>query len=109
MRRVAEAGEGVIVVLRNRDRAEDLLAKLRDFDLPDRDERIAPRRKDRGELRTYGIGAQILADLGVRKMRVMSAPKAMHAISGFDLEVVEYVGGDVHEEALASTCGAFAR
>jgi 3,4-dihydroxy 2-butanone 4-phosphate synthase/GTP cyclohydrolase II len=54
---------------------------------------VPPRRQDRSELRTYGIGAQILADLGVRKMRVMSAPKAMHGISGFDLEVVEYVGG----------------
>ena len=47
----------------------------------------------RNELRTYGIGAQILADVGVHKMRVMSAPKAMHGISGFDLEVVEYLGG----------------
>ena len=42
-------------------------------------------------LRTYGIGAQILSDLGVRKMRVLSAPKRMQAISGFGLEVVEYV------------------
>ena len=42
-------------------------------------------------LRTYGIGAQILFDLGVRKMRVLSAPKRMQGISGFGLEVVEYV------------------
>lgn len=95
MRKIAEAGEGAIVVLRNRDRAEDLLAKLKNFDLRDRDDQIPRRRQDRNELRTYGIGAQILADLGVRKMRVMSAPKAMHGISGFNLEVVEYVSGDV--------------
>src|SRR3546814_13241451 len=38
-------------------------------------------------LRTYGIGAQILSDLGVRKMRVLSAPKRMQGISGFGLEV----------------------
>ena len=43
------------------------------------------------DLRTLGLGAQILADLGVRKMRVLSAPKRLHAISGFGLEVVEYV------------------
>jgi len=43
------------------------------------------------DLRTYGIGAQILTDLGVQKMRVMSAPKKMHALSGFGLEVTEYV------------------
>jgi len=94
MRQVAEEGEGVIVVLRNRDRVEDIFAKLKDFDLHDSKDKIQVRRQDRSELRTYGIGAQILADLGVRKMRVMSAPKSMHGISGFNLEVVEYVGGE---------------
>jgi 3,4-dihydroxy 2-butanone 4-phosphate synthase/GTP cyclohydrolase II len=43
-------------------------------------------------LRTYGIGAQILQDLGVRRMRVLSAPKHMYSISAFGLEIVEYVG-----------------
>jgi 3,4-dihydroxy 2-butanone 4-phosphate synthase/GTP cyclohydrolase II len=42
-------------------------------------------------LRTFGTGAQILRDLGVTRMRVLSAPKQMHALSGFGLEVVEYV------------------
>ncbi len=42
-------------------------------------------------LRTYGIGAQILKDLGVRRMRVLSAPKQLQGISAFDLEVAEYV------------------
>ena len=45
-------------------------------------------------LRTYGIGAQILSDIGVRRMRVLSAPKRMQGISGFDLEVVDYVHCD---------------
>ena len=93
MRQVVAAGEGVIVVLRNRDSASDMLARLKDFRLHDSDDPVPARRQDRGELRTYGIGAQILSDLGVRRMRVMSAPKSMHAISGFDLEVVEYTGG----------------
>ncbi len=93
MRQIVAAGEGVIVVLRNRDSAADLLARLKDFQLHDQDDEVPVRRQDRSTLRTYGIGAQILADVGVRKMRVMSAPKAMHAISGFDLEVVEYTGG----------------
>ncbi|MCF7989894.1 MAG: 3,4-dihydroxy-2-butanone-4-phosphate synthase [Thiohalocapsa sp.] len=95
MRQVAESGEGVIVVLRNRDRAADLLGKIQEINTPadQEEDRPPPPRTARNELRTYGIGAQILSDLGVRKMRVMSAPKAMHGISGFDLEVVEYVGG----------------
>jgi 3,4-dihydroxy 2-butanone 4-phosphate synthase/GTP cyclohydrolase II len=46
---------------------------------------------ERNVLRTFGVGAQILSDLGVRKMRVLSAPKRMQAISGFGLEVVDYV------------------
>lgn len=95
MRQIAKAGAGVVVVLRNRDHAEDLLVRLKDFRRQDQEDRARPRRRDRSELRTYGIGAQILADLGVRKMRVMSAPKAMHGISGFDLEVVEYVQSDL--------------
>ncbi|ESQ14415.1 MAG: hypothetical protein N838_11710 [Thiohalocapsa sp. PB-PSB1] len=91
MRKIAEVGEGVIVILRNRDEAHDLLAKLAELGDEQGEQRVPQLRANRNELRTYGIGAQILADLGVRKMRVMSAPKAMHGISGFDLEVIEYV------------------
>ncbi|MDI9675024.1 bifunctional 3,4-dihydroxy-2-butanone-4-phosphate synthase/GTP cyclohydrolase II, partial [Pseudomonas aeruginosa] len=40
---------------------------------------------------TVGAGSQILRDLGVRKMRLLSAPMRFNAISGFDLEVVEYL------------------
>ena len=51
-----------------------------------------PGKRDGGSvLRTYGTGSQILRDLGVSRMRVLSAPKQMHAISGFGLEIVEYV------------------
>ncbi|MFZ1575509.1 MAG: bifunctional 3,4-dihydroxy-2-butanone-4-phosphate synthase/GTP cyclohydrolase II [Chromatiaceae bacterium] len=96
MRQVAKAEEGVIVVLRNRDRVEDLLSRFKALGPgTPAAEGLAARRQDRSELRTYGIGAQILADIGVRKMRVMSAPRAMHGISGFELEVVEYVGSDI--------------
>jgi 3,4-dihydroxy 2-butanone 4-phosphate synthase / GTP cyclohydrolase II len=42
-------------------------------------------------LRTYGIGAQILKDLGVRRMRVLSAPKQIHGLSAFGLEIESYV------------------
>lgn len=43
------------------------------------------------ELRSYGIAAQIIADLGVRRMQVFGAPKRFHALDGFGLEVAEYV------------------
>jgi 3,4-dihydroxy 2-butanone 4-phosphate synthase/GTP cyclohydrolase II len=42
------------------------------------------------ELRNYGIGAQILRDLGVKKMRLMALPRRMPSMAGFDLEVVGY-------------------
>ena len=63
---------------------------MRDFQFQER-EMLGSQSDARKHLRTYGIGAQILSDLGVRLMRVLSAPKSLHGISGFDLEVVEYV------------------
>jgi 3,4-dihydroxy 2-butanone 4-phosphate synthase/GTP cyclohydrolase II len=50
------------------------------------------------DFRTFGVGAQILRALGVRRMRVIGAPKQMHALSGFGLEVVEYVTGPADQE-----------
>jgi 3,4-dihydroxy 2-butanone 4-phosphate synthase/GTP cyclohydrolase II len=92
MRQVAEAGEGVIVVLRNHENARDLaqrVSELQEAGEPALEPKPSP--EGRTVLRTYGVGAQILMDLGVHKMRVMSAPRSLHGLSGFDLEVVEYV------------------
>ena len=96
MRQISEKGGGVIVVLRNHDSTREIIQRMRAFHSKDNEDSVMPgylpaagdRRKN---LRTYGIGAQILSDLEVHKMRVLSAPKSMHGISGFDLEVVEYV------------------
>ncbi len=92
MRRVEQEGQGVIVVLRNHDTPREIAHRISDMQLHGPKE-VMPGRKGAGNtvLRTYGVGAQILMDLGVHKMRVMSAPMSMHGLSGFDLEVVEYV------------------
>lgn len=88
MQQIAAEGEGVIVVLRNHDSSRDLVGRI---------ERlaglVASRKGDdqRKDLRTLGAGAQILTDLGVGKMRVMSAPINLHGLHGFNLEVVEFV------------------
>ena len=50
------------------------------------------------DFRTFGIGAQIVRALGVRRMRVVGAPKQMHGLSGFGLEVVEYVSDAAERE-----------
>ena len=92
MRQIADAGEGVIVVLRNHDTGRDIVQRIHDYAWTGADATVPPRGKIKDtQLRTYGVGAQILGDLGVTKMRVMSAPKNLHALGGFDLEVTEFV------------------
>jgi len=92
MRQIADAGEGVIVVLRNHDTGRDIVQRIQDYAWTGADAAVPPRGKIKdAQLRTYGVGAQILGDLGVTKMRVMSAPKNLHALGGFDLEVTEFV------------------
>jgi 3,4-dihydroxy 2-butanone 4-phosphate synthase/GTP cyclohydrolase II len=45
------------------------------------------------DVKTYGVGAQILSDLGVGKMRILGSPRKLNALKGFGLEVVEYITG----------------
>jgi 3,4-dihydroxy 2-butanone 4-phosphate synthase/GTP cyclohydrolase II len=55
-----------------------------------------PARQGRSmDLRNYGIGAQILRDLGVGRMRVLATPRKMPSMAGFGLEVTGYVPGPV--------------
>jgi 3,4-dihydroxy 2-butanone 4-phosphate synthase/GTP cyclohydrolase II len=90
LQRVAREGKGVVVILRPDEPADALIEQIKAYHIPaDVDTAAAPSKPD--ELRTYGVGAQIIADLGVQKMRVLSAPKIVHGIAGFGLEVVEYV------------------
>jgi 3,4-dihydroxy 2-butanone 4-phosphate synthase/GTP cyclohydrolase II len=89
MRRIAKAGAGVVVLLRYPETPRQLVGAVRSLVAATPVE--AARRERVAVLRTFGTGAQILRDLGVRRMRVLSAPKQMHAISGFGLEIVEYV------------------
>jgi 3,4-dihydroxy 2-butanone 4-phosphate synthase / GTP cyclohydrolase II len=89
MQRIAEEGSGIVVLLRKPETPKDLVKQIVALEQAPADE--DHHGDEQQVLRTYGIGAQILSDLGVRKMRVLSAPKRMQAISGFGLEVVEYV------------------
>lgn len=92
MEQVERAGEGVIVVLRNHDTARDIVQRIQDYKWHGSKEEVPTRGRIKdSELRTYGVGAQILADLGVTRMRVMSAPKNFHALAGFHLEIDEFV------------------
>jgi len=90
---IAKQPAGIAVILRQPENADGLLRHIQDYGLEDHG--IQPARQEpTADLRTYGNGAQILKDLGVRRMRVLSSPKRMHGLSGFDLEVVDYIHRD---------------
>lgn len=93
MQRIDEEGKGVVVILRQDESNDSIIEHIKHYQQIDNGVDLT-RKEQVEDLRTYGIGAQILKDLGVKKMRVMSSPKRMHALSGFGLEVVEYVTGE---------------
>src|SRR5450830_317564 len=85
--RVASEGKGVVVLLNCGESAEQLLAQ---FDGTAR----ASHGPERGrmDLRSYGIGAQILRECGVHKMQLMGNPRRMPSMTGYGLEIVGYLG-----------------
>jgi 3,4-dihydroxy 2-butanone 4-phosphate synthase / GTP cyclohydrolase II len=96
MQRIIEAGNGVVVVLRSQESARELAEAVRSFAAPATAASVeaGTEAAEGTVLRTFGVGAQILTDLGIKRMRVLSAPKQMHGISAFGLEVDSYVGAD---------------
>jgi 3,4-dihydroxy 2-butanone 4-phosphate synthase/GTP cyclohydrolase II len=97
MRFIADNDSGVIVILRPEESARDLMRAVHALGRAEKELNV--RRERSMDLRTFGIGAQILRALGVKRMRVLSAPKHMHALSGFGLEVVEYVAMEAADPA----------
>lgn len=91
MQTVQRRGSGLVLVLGQQETDPQRMAQLEQRPRPvdeQGDNAVA------SELRTYGIGAQIIADLGVRKMQVLSAPKRFHGLAGFGLEVTGYCEPD---------------
>ena len=83
MSMVAEEGKGVIVLMRRGGESSlELLERIR---------RSEPKPPAKVDLRNYGIGAQILRDLKVTRMRLLATPRKMPSMTGFDLEVSGYV------------------
>jgi 3,4-dihydroxy 2-butanone 4-phosphate synthase/GTP cyclohydrolase II len=92
LRVIAEHDHGIVVLLRPDESARDLMKAV--GALGRAKAPPAPRRDRAMDFRTFGIGAQILRSLGVRRMRVLGAPRHMHALSGFGLEIVEYLSAE---------------
>ena len=86
LRHISEAGAGVAVLLNCGETADQLLAQ---FDGTARSAQ-APER-GRMDLRTYGVGAQILRECGVHKMQLMGNPRRMPSMTGYGLEITGYL------------------
>jgi 3,4-dihydroxy 2-butanone 4-phosphate synthase/GTP cyclohydrolase II len=89
LQRVAGQASGVLVFLSRHEEPMELIRRMRGYQFSSPEP--APTADLSHELRTYGIGAQILLDIGVHKMRVLGAPKRLSGLSGFGLEIVEYL------------------
>ena len=86
MQKIASEGKGVVVLICHNETTEEIEESI-DWIMTGK-----PRRPSRQlAYKQVGTGSQILQDLGVQKMRLMSAPYRFNAISGFNLEVLEYI------------------
>ena len=81
------AERGAMVLLNCEESADDMFAQFEALNSPSQKPQA---RGSRMDLRTYGIGAQILKDIGVGKMKLLASPRKMPSMTGFDLEVVGY-------------------
>jgi 3,4-dihydroxy 2-butanone 4-phosphate synthase/GTP cyclohydrolase II len=93
MQKIQQAGKGVLVVLRQPEQNKQLAAKIARYQQEDEAE-TPPPGAGGWDLRTFGVGAQILADLGVKKMRVIGTPTKLTGVSGFGLELTGYLEAD---------------
>ncbi len=95
MRMVARAGNGVILYMHQEGRGIGLVNKLKAYALQDKGLDTVEANLELGfkaDLRDYGIGAQILRDLGVRKMKLMTNnPKKIVGLEGYGLQVVDRI------------------
>ena len=88
MQAIKQSERGVMVLLNCGESADQLFAQ---FAALDTTETRPQARAASMDLRTYGIGAQILKDLGVGKMQLLASPRKMPSMTGFDLEVTGYL------------------
>jgi 3,4-dihydroxy 2-butanone 4-phosphate synthase/GTP cyclohydrolase II len=98
MQRINEEGAGIIVMLRRDETSAGVIDAIKSADKAV---------SNKHTLKDYGIGAQILRNLGVVEMRLMAEPRKMPSMTGFGLEISEFVAFDadsISGSLLASFC-----
>jgi 3,4-dihydroxy 2-butanone 4-phosphate synthase/GTP cyclohydrolase II len=90
LQRIAGNGGGVLVMLNCADTTDRLLDKFNTMLNPDAAHQWAERTQ-KTDLRTYGVGAQILRDLNVIRMKLLAKPRKMPSMTGFGLQVTGFL------------------
>ena len=93
MKRIANEETGVVVVLRIANDSESICHQLDNLNLTDKNNTNENSSDSPVNRWTLGVGGQILSDLSVKQMRLLSAPQVFHGLGGFGLEIVEYIDG----------------
>lgn len=88
--RICREGSGVVVIVRYPEDSGELIKRIQHARAEDKSIDF-PWRESGQDLRMLGVGGQILADLGVTRLRVLGSPRRLFGASGFGLEIVEYV------------------
>ncbi|HEX5054971.1 MAG TPA: 3,4-dihydroxy-2-butanone-4-phosphate synthase [Gammaproteobacteria bacterium] len=91
LRRIARAEQGVFVYLTEAHSGTKLLNRIQEYISSTAAPAAAASARQPEDLRSFGIGAQILSQLGVRRMKLLSAPKIFHGLGAFGLEIMDYV------------------
>jgi 3,4-dihydroxy 2-butanone 4-phosphate synthase/GTP cyclohydrolase II len=91
LQRIADAPAGLLVLLGVGEDPKETIRRVRKLEFGPPEAQEWPEPGGNGSLRTYGVGAQILRDLGVRRMRVLGAPRRLLGLSGFGMDIVDYV------------------
>jgi 3,4-dihydroxy 2-butanone 4-phosphate synthase/GTP cyclohydrolase II len=92
MQKIAEEGRGALVVIRKEEDDKFLVERIHQYQMEDHGIEFPQTVPATEDWRTTGTGAQILSDLGIRKLRVIGhSPKKYLGLSGYGLEVVEFV------------------